>query len=98
MSIDGTWKVTIESPMGPMASTLILASADGAVTGTQSGQDETQTISEGKIEGNNIFWANNVSKPIAMKIEFSGVVDGSQMSGKAKAGFFGSFPFTGVKE
>ncbi len=98
MSADGTWKVTIESPMGPMASTLILRSTDGVLSGTQSDQGGTQTISEGKIDGNNVVWANNVSSPIAMKLEFSGVVDGSQMSGKVQAGFFGSFPFTGVKE
>lgn len=98
MSLDGTWKITVQSPMGPQVSTLTLASADGALTGTQSGQGETQTIFEGRIDGDKIFWAENVTSPMAMKLEFSGVVDGSQMKGNVNTGFFGSYPFTGIKE
>ncbi len=98
MSVDGTWKVTVESPMGPQVSTLTLASAEGALTGTQSGQGETPAISEGKIDGNNISWATNVTNPMALKLEYSGVFDGSNINGKVAIGFFGSFPFAAVKE
>jgi hypothetical protein len=32
-----------------------------------------------------------------MKLTFSGTVSGNQISGKLKAGFMGSFPFTGKR-
>ena len=98
MSVEGKWKVTIKSPTGPMATELMLAQVDGALTGTQSGQGMTSQISEAKLDGNKLSWINHVTKPMKMKLEFSGVIDGGQMSGKVKAGFVGSFSFTGVKE
>jgi cytochrome P450 len=97
-SVDGTWKITIQSPVGPQSTVLTLASEGGVLTGTQSGQGETQAISDGKVDGNALSWVNHVTKPIKMKVQFACVIEGNQMNGKAKAGFMGSFPFTGVKE
>ena len=45
-----------------------------------------------------LFWINHVVKPMKMKVEFTATVDGDAMSGKVKAGFMGSFPFTGVRD
>jgi len=99
MSVEGRWKVTIKSPTGPMATELVLAQVDGTLTGTQSGQGMSSPISEAKLDGDKLSWVNHVTKPMKMKLEFSGVVEGGQkISGKVKAGFVGSFPFTGVKE
>jgi hypothetical protein len=33
-----------------------------------------------------------------MKVEFTGTINGTEMTGKCKAGFMGSFPFTGTKQ
>jgi hypothetical protein len=41
---------------------------------------------------------NNTTKPMKLKVEFTGEVNGDQMSGKVKTGFMGTFPFTGTKE
>ena len=40
---------------------------------------------------------NQVTKPMKIKVEFKGEVNGAEMSGKAKAGFMGSYPFTATK-
>ena len=84
--------------MGPQNTVLTLASEGGVLTGTQSGQGETQAITDCKLEGNNLSWVNHVTKPIKMKVQFACVIEGNQMSGKVNTGFMGSFPFTGVKE
>jgi len=97
MLVEGTWKVTVKSPMGAITSTLVLTSADGALTGTQN-DGANHAIAEGKIDGSNVSWKTDTTKPMPMKLEFSGVVEGTQMNGKVKAGSFGSFPFTAVKE
>ena len=96
-SVEGEWTVTIKGPTGPQATTLVLERIDGRLTGTQSGEGTTTPINEARFEGGRIFWANQITKPMKLKLEFSGTVDGASMSGKVKTGFMGSFPFTAVK-
>lgn len=49
------------------------------------------------VDGGKIRWINRVTKPMKLKVEFNGVIEGNNMSGKCKAGFMGSYPFTGTK-
>ena len=97
MSIAGKWNVTIKGPTGPQLTVLELEQVDGKLTGQQTGQGVTTPISDARFDGSKIFWINHATKPIKMKVEFTGTVDGAQMSGKVKAGFMGSYPFTAVK-
>jgi cytochrome P450 len=98
VSVEGSWTVTIKGPTGAMPTTLLLERADGGLTGSQSGQGNTSPISEVKLEGSKISWVNQVTKPMKLKLEFTGVVEGNTMTGKVKTGFMGSYPFTGVKD
>lgn len=97
VSLDGDWNVTVKSPTGPMATVLSLQYVDGRLTGAQSGQGTTTPISDVQVDGNQITWINHITKPMKMKLTFSGTISGGEMSGKVKAGFMGSFPFTGSK-
>jgi hypothetical protein len=45
-----------------------------------------------------VSWVNHVTKPINIKVTFTGEIEGNSMSGKAKIGFMGTYPFTAVKE
>jgi cytochrome P450 len=96
--IEGQWTVTVNGPTGPMATTLTLARVDGALTGTQEGQGQSSPIRDAKLEGDKLVWVNEVAKPMKLKLEFSAVISGRSMSGKMKAGFMGSYAFTGVKQ
>jgi len=98
MSVVGKWKLTVKGPTGPMPSILELEEKDGALTGTQSGQGNTSQITEAKVEGDSISWINHTDKPMKMKLEFKGTINGDEMSGKVKAGFVGNYPFTAVKQ
>jgi hypothetical protein len=98
MSVSGKWKITIKSPTGPQNTILEIQEQDGKVTGAQSGQGSTTEISDATWDGSKLFWINHVVKPMKMKVEFTATVDGDSMSGKVKAGFMGSFPFTGVRD
>jgi hypothetical protein len=95
MSIDGTWKITVNSPMGPQPSTLTLAVEGDALTGSQSAQGTTSPIANGKVDGDTLTWSNSITSPFPMTLEFTGKVDGDNLSGSVKAGSFGSFPFSG---
>jgi hypothetical protein len=81
-----------------MATTLVLERVGDAFTGTQSGQGMTSPVSDVRLQGSNLSWMNEVTKPMKLKLEFTGVIEGNTLSGKVKTGFLGSYPFTGVKE
>jgi len=98
-SVDGEWILTVQSPMGAMETRLVLSSVDGKLTGTQSGEGSTTVIDNASYDRATgaITWSNKVTKPIKITSTFAGNVGQNQMSGKVKAGFMGSFPFTAVK-
>lgn len=96
-SIEGDWSITIKAPTGAMNTTLSLERKDGVLTGSQSGEGTSSPITDAKLEGDTISWVNHTGKPMKLKCEFRAVIDGNQMTGKMKAGFMGSYSFTGVK-
>ncbi|MGL4566171.1 MAG: cytochrome P450, partial [Halioglobus sp.] len=97
VAVEGEWKVTIKGPTGPQDTTLVLERVDGVLTGTQSGEGSTTAIDEVNYANGRIVWANRITKPMKLKLEFSAVVEGDSMDGKVKTGFMGSFAFTAVR-
>ena len=97
MSVDGSWKITVNSPMGKQESTLALTASGTTLTGTQSAQGNTADIKDGKVDGDNVSWSNSITTPFPMTLEFTGAVSGDSIKGKVKAGSFGSFDFEGAR-
>jgi len=97
MSADGTWQITITTPMGAQKSTLVLASDGGTLTGEQSDDNDTGPIYDGSIAGDELSWTIDIKQPFAMSVQFAGTVDGDRISGRAKAGAFPPMPFTGAR-
>jgi hypothetical protein len=97
MAIDGTWNLTLETPIGTQESTLEVKAADGVLTGTQSSPDGSQAIQDGVVNGDEATWSVTITSPMPMTLEFKGVVAGDIMSGTVKLGMFGEARFTGVR-
>ena len=97
MSVDGSWKISVNSPMGKQESTLELKAEGAVLTGKQSAQGNTSDIKDGKVDGDNVSWSNSITTPFPMTLEFSGAVSGDAIKGNVKAGSFGSFPFEGSR-
>lgn len=97
MAVDGTWNVTVNSPMGAQKSSVTLKADGTTLTGTGSGPDGVKDIADGKVSGNDVSWKISISSPFPMTLEFAGVVDGDKIAGSVKAGTFGSFPFAGER-
>ena len=97
MAADGTWKISIETPMGTRDSTLVLKAEGGALKGTQSEGSASTEIAEGKVNGNQLSWKVSIADPMPMDLDFSAEVDGDKISGQAATAMFGSFPFTGSR-
>jgi hypothetical protein len=52
MAVDGTWNLTMDTPMGERSSTLIVKAAGGTLEGTQSAEGQTAAIVDGAVDGN----------------------------------------------
>jgi len=63
MAVDGTWNLTMETPMGERASTLVVKVAGGKLEGTQSAEGQTAQIFEGRINGNDLGWKVSITQP-----------------------------------
>ena len=97
MSVSGTWKLTLDTPMGRQESTLELTEDAGTLTGTASSSGETVEIFDGSVDGDTLTWKVKITKPISVTATLTGTVNGDEMTGHAKAGFFPAAPFTGVR-
>jgi hypothetical protein len=97
MAVDGTWNLTMDTPMGERSSTLIVKAAGGKLEGTQSAEGQTGAIVDGTVDGNNVGWKVSITQPMPLTLEFSGAVDGNAMSGTVQLGMFGSSPFRATR-
>jgi hypothetical protein len=97
MAADGTWNLTMNTPMGERRSTLTLSTAGGTLTGTQEAEGNTTDIADGRIDGNELEWRVSITNPMPLTLTFHGAVDGNTMRGTADTGMFGSFPFEGTR-
>ena len=98
MSVDGTYKITAETPIGSMESTLILKTDGQELSGTMSaGVIGTIVFNGGKVEGSRFSFALTMKK-FFKKIEVSGFgnVDGDRISGEVRTSR-GNTSFAGVR-
>ncbi|MET0920759.1 MAG: hypothetical protein ABWY77_06130 [Acidimicrobiia bacterium] len=98
MSATGTWNITMNTPMGAQAATLILVEEGSSLTGTMSaaamGEEE---ISEGTVDGDALAWKFAMTSPMPMTLEFDAAVAGDSITGNVKLGSFGNATFEGTR-
>jgi hypothetical protein len=95
MSVDATWNITMDTPMGkPQEATLMLAASGGGLSGSVAGPFGTTEIKDGHVDGNSLTWKLDVTVPMPMTLDFAGTVDGDKISGTMTSAY-GSLPFSG---
>ena len=97
MAADGTWNLTMQTPMGERRSTLTLSTAGGSLTGTQEAEGNTTEIAAGTVSGDSVSWQVSITNPMPLTLTFNGTVNGNALTGSADTGMFGSFPFEGTR-
>lgn len=97
MAVDGTWNITVNSPMGPQKSKVTLAVNGDTLTGMGAGPEGERAIADGKVNGDAVSWKVDITSPFPTTLEFEGKVDGDKIAGQVKAGSFGAFPFSGER-
>ena len=97
MSADGTWKLTMRTPIGERKSTLALHDAGGTLTGKLTGDEGATDIFEGKAAGDRVSFKVAIKNPMPLTLEFTGSVAGDTISGNVNASGVGSWPFSGSR-
>ena len=97
MSVDGTWDITTDTPMGAQKGTLSLATDGGTLTGKMSGAQGEIDIEDGTVDGDDISYKFSITSPMAITIEVTASIDGDNISGSAKLGAFGNATITGSR-
>lgn len=97
MAADGTWNLSMQTPMGERTSKLTLSTAGGTLTGSQEAEGNTTDIADGSVNGNEVSWKVSITNPMPLTLTFTGTVDGNELNGTADTGMFGSFPFQGTR-
>jgi hypothetical protein len=90
------WNITIKTPMGDKSGVLDLKSEGTTLTGSLSDASHNVEISDGKVEGNTLYWSAKITSPMHMKFKFTATVDEDRISGVAKH-LLGKATFTGTR-
>ncbi len=97
-NVDGSYDVTIKSPMGDQSGVLTVQSDGDSFTGQMAGGLGTMEINDGKVDGDSLSWTMDMTVPMPMKLEASASVDGDAISGEVQAGAFGSMALSGTRK
>ncbi len=98
MSIDGTYKVEMDTTIGPQSIELTLKSEGDSLSGSMDGHFGPQTFSGGTINGNEFSWTMKLQSPVGeIQLDVSGTVDGDEISGQVQLGSFRPSTFKGVR-
>jgi len=98
MSVEGTWRLAVQSPMGKQHLTLVLREDGGTVSGTQTNEANQRSaeIFDTRLTGDRLEWKVTL-KEMRMTLAFDTTVTADALSGKVKAGLFGKFGVSGQR-
>ena len=95
--VDGKWNCTVDSPMGEQEFVLTVESDGDRFSGSAVGNIGSRDIPDGIVDGNDLSWTMQISKPMPVTLSCKATVNGDSLEGKVKAGIFGSFPISGTR-
>ena len=95
--VDGKWNCTVDSPMGEQEFVLTVNSDGDRFSGSAEGSIGSKDISEGLVDGNELAWTMQISKPMPLTLTCQATISGDALAGKFKAGIFGSFAVSGSR-
>ena len=95
--VDGKWNCIVDSPMGEQEFVLTVNSSGDSFSGSAEGNIGSKQIPEGVVDGDDLAWTMQISKPMPVTLTCKASVSGDVLEGKVKAGIFGSFPIRGTR-
>jgi hypothetical protein len=98
MAVDGTWNVTLKTPMGDRPVTVTLNSDGNDLSGSFESPQGQQEFDGGTANGDEATWSTMFNGAMGeMQLDFVGTVDGDAIDGTVQFGAFGSGSFSGTR-
>ena len=98
MSVAGTYDTVVKSPMGDQKGTFTVVPDGDSFTGSMAGGMGSMDVKDGKVNGNELTWAMDMTVPMPMTLNCKAIVDGDQLTGTVNAGAFGDMALTGERQ
>jgi hypothetical protein len=97
MALDGTYNLTMQTPMGNREVKLELASAGTDLSGSFAGPQGNAPLT-GSVNADAFNFSLTFTGAMGpMELKFEGKQDGENLAGTVQFGAFGSGPFTATK-
>ena len=97
MSIAGSFQVIINSPLGDREATLNLDITGEVVSGSLHSKDVVQNFFGGAVNGNEVSWEMDLTRPISLHLICTATVKGDSITGVMKLGAYGDANFSGTR-
>jgi|SRR3974390_3134564 len=101
MTVDGKYRITLESPLARQNATLEFVSHGSKLSGMLTGSMGTLEFSDGKVDGAKVTWTMNglitASYTHTATWQCTGAIDGNAINGEMNVSGLGTFPFRGSK-
>ncbi|MFF1408674.1 hypothetical protein ACFVX6_02570 [Streptomyces sp. NPDC058289] len=99
MSVEGTWDLTVSTPIGRINAVVELLRQDGVLTGIARGAGEEVPLDDLTlaldVDGDRLTWKQAVTKPMRLNLAFAVTVTGDVLAGTSKAGRLPASKVTG---
>ncbi|MFC8794466.1 hypothetical protein [Streptomyces cinereoruber] len=86
MSVEGTWDLSLSTPIGRMTAVVELHEQDAVLTGVTHGAGERVPLVDVVLDGDRLTWKQAVTKPLRLNLAFDVTVDGDSLRGTSRAG------------
>ncbi|MFD7017712.1 hypothetical protein [Streptomyces sp. NPDC059928] len=97
MSVEGTWDLSVATPIGKIEATVELLRRDGVLTGVALGASEEVALSDVALDGDRLTWQQSITKPIRLNPAFAVTVTSDTLTGTSRAGRLPASKVTGKR-
>ncbi|RRR76137.1 hypothetical protein [Streptomyces sp. RP5T] len=97
MSVEGTWDLSISTPIGRIKAIVEFRREDGVLVGTAHGEGEEVPLNDLALDGDRLTWKQAVTKPMRLNLAFAVTVHGDTLEGTSKAGRLPASKVTGER-
>jgi hypothetical protein len=99
MSVDGTWNLVIDTPIGRQHAVVELSTVDGVLRGVARDprHGEEIDLTDIVLAGNRLTWAQSITRPMRLNLTFDVTIEADEMTGRAKAGRLPSSRVAGTR-
>ncbi|MFC4111564.1 hypothetical protein [Nonomuraea zeae] len=97
MSVEGTWDLSMSTPIGRIKAVAEFRRENGALIGTARGAGEEVPLDNVALDGDRLTWKQAITKPMRLNLDFAVTIDGDTLAGISRAGRLPASKVTGER-